>query len=425
MSGSEIFVISLFDMSMMAVFIHGMLTEYKTSGKRKILYIVGGSVTIALNSVLAINQPVSHIGATIIFFAAFMLYVSKFEDLNRIYKTILFLFISVVLFVVQAIVMLLLSLIFKNFAMSFEYGLFAQTLGLLLVYLMSKYMSFSKIFVYLYRKNIVFSVVVFNLYVIQYGLSMSLFSAPQDFLEMGTEVFLLYVMALITNMFLVKEGIAETALHEKVQFYDTYIPIIKNVMREVRKKQHDYNSQVNVMKTLRDSLKGDKKEVVESYVKEIENENIWVELLNLNNDVLIALLYSKYISAKEKGVDLKFKIRNNYFESVYSDYKIVEMYGILIDNAIEAVEGKADDKKVNIEMEFDGKNNKLKVENPSEFVSLKEFHKFFEPGYSRKKGKNRGLGLDKLKEILKEKNGTISYMYDNTFNSVVFELQHS
>jgi|LGOV01.1.fsa_nt_gb sensor histidine kinase regulating citrate/malate metabolism len=86
------------------------------------------------------------------------------------------------------------------------------------------------------------------------------------------------------------------------------------------------------------------------------------------------------------------------------------MYGILIDNEIEAVENNKDERKVVVEMTYDGKYNKFKVENPSEFIGAKKFNKFFEPGYSSKEGKNRGLGLDKLKRIMKDKNGTLSFM---------------
>ena len=78
-------------------------------------------------------------------------------------------------------------------------------------------------------------------------------------------------------------------------------------------------------------------------------------------------------------------------------YKIIEILGDLIKNAVEA-------------LEMDGERNKLhvavggaegffiEVRNESPYISYNMLESFFIKGYS-KKGENRGLGLYNVKEI--------------------------
>lgn len=154
-------------------------------------------------------------------------------------------------------------------------------------------------------------------------------------------------------------------------------------------------------------------------------ENIWKDLIKIDNKIIIALFYSKYVYAKDQEINLQFHISNFNFCSQYANYELVEMYGILIDNAIEAVSKQETRKNIEIILGKHGERNLFRIINPHEFISSKQINQFFEKGYSTKEKKSKGIGLYKLKQILEKKGDIIFFYYDISLKSVIAEIQHT
>ncbi len=79
-------------------------------------------------------------------------------------------------------------------------------------------------------------------------------------------------------------------------------------------------------------------------------------------------------------------------------YKMIEILGVLLDNAMEAVEQR-DSKNITVKMLEQPEQLSVAIKNDSMHYEREEIMRFFEPGYS-KKGEGRGIGLSKVREIL-------------------------
>lgn len=104
-------------------------------------------------------------------------------------------------------------------------------------------------------------------------------------------------------------------------------------------------------------------------------------------------------------------------------YKLVEILGNLIGNAIEAMEKEEIEKKLHVSIIEVEKYIEIEVRNTSKFVPRNVVSRFFEKGYSQK-GDNRGLGLFSVKKICDEYGFEISYdnMQLDNLNWLVFMI---
>ena len=80
------------------------------------------------------------------------------------------------------------------------------------------------------------------------------------------------------------------------------------------------------------------------------------------------------------------------------DYYLIEMLGILIDNAIEAQEGSQEEKFLDFQFEERENEYCFKILNPYPYVSYSEIESWFLLNNS-KKGQGRGLGLYHIKKL--------------------------
>lgn len=110
---------------------------------------------------------------------------------------------------------------------------------------------------------------------------------------------------------------------------------------------------------------------------------VYYKLANLENKILVDLSVSGEIK--------KF---NNIEPKKSKD--ILKIIGVLLDNAIEAVEN-ADEKY--IELNFDIKNNKMKFELLNSYKGNVTIKNVITAGFSTK-GNNRGYGIPLIKDIV-------------------------
>lgn len=101
------------------------------------------------------------------------------------------------------------------------------------------------------------------------------------------------------------------------------------------------------------------------------------------------------------------------------------MYGILIDNAIEATNKNQLIKKMIISLEKKGSFNHITVSNMSNFIPAETINKFTTKGYTSKNGNGHGIGMSKLNKMLNKKRGSMLLSYDansKMFNAEIYHL---
>lgn len=119
-------------------------------------------------------------------------------------------------------------------------------------------------------------------------------------------------------------------------------------------------------------------------------EQLLIEVRNRQHELNIETDYQISINPKKNGID---------------EFELIEMVGILYDNAVEALEY-ASRKKVNVNISEDNGMINISVDNVSPFISGEEMMTFFHRGVSTK-GKNRGIGLAKLQKMAEKYDGKI------------------
>lgn len=207
--------------------------------------------------------------------------------------------------------------------------------------------------------------------------------------------------------------------------YQKYNSIYKDLISEVRRKQHDFNNHLNAvfaMNLTADSLE----QLVEKqneYCTRMNIENSKNKLLNENiSSVLAGFLYTKIGCAEKKDIQVNCKIQVDNVEEYIHFIDLVEILGNLFDNATEAV-----DKNINRIIDFcikqDEKQVYIQIANPCDTNVIEHLENIFEEGKSSK-GKGRGIGLSNVVRVVDKYHGKIeaNNIIKEGVNYIVFDI---
>jgi two-component system sensor histidine kinase AgrC len=126
-------------------------------------------------------------------------------------------------------------------------------------------------------------------------------------------------------------------------------------------------------------------------------------LRHIKISALKALISSKIISAYSRGIETQIEIIDDIYELSMSTIDICRIIGILMDNAIEAVD-LCDKKNVQIAI-VKNDDSIIFIINNSCLEDTPPVYKVYEENFSTK-GNGRGIGLKTVRHIINEK-------YDN------------
>ena len=197
---------------------------------------------------------------------------------------------------------------------------------------------------------------------------------------------------------------------KRVEVMEQYIPVIDDLMSEVRARQHEFNNKLLAIYSILETAEtlDDAKLKVGTYSKDVLMDDSIKELFICDNKVISGFIYSKIKLANLKNINIELNICASLKKIYTEEYEIVEILGILIDNAIEA--SKSGD---TIFIKMNKIDDKLEVTvcNPHPQLSNTEFMELFEKGYSTKDNgsKHRGYGLYNVKLITEKCRGKIIF----------------
>lgn len=174
------------------------------------------------------------------------------------------------------------------------------------------------------------------------------------------------------------------------------------LLSDIRIKQHGFKNHITAILSAHYACKTYEGlvEIQDEYCNKLMQENRYNDLVQLGNKVLVGFLYDKFCNMEDDNITVRYKINADIVECGISTYYLIEMLGILLDNAVEAV--KYDDNKTIVFVVDISDNNYLfSVRNKSENIPYSEITSWFQEGVSSK-GKNRGLGLYHVKKMCQE-----------------------
>ena len=185
---------------------------------------------------------------------------------------------------------------------------------------------------------------------------------------------------------------------EQIKLSNSYSEEYNALVEISRKKQHDFKNQINALYGLSD-IKAEKEQ--RKYIDKLLDENKVVKILHsVEQPVLAGFLYRKVNEIMAAGINIEFNLSVPDAELAIEVLDCIEIVGIFLDNAVEAL-NKEKDKSIILEMFAMEQKVEIRVKNVSPYYENDEIAKFFQYNYSTK-GKNRGIGLAKVKDLQKK-----------------------
>jgi len=185
----------------------------------------------------------------------------------------------------------------------------------------------------------------------------------------------------------------------ELQTYKLYEASYQNLISEIRLRQHEFNNHINAIYSQHLTCKS-YEELVErqrAYCEEILYDNRYEKLLKTGDFVLTGFLYGKFIEAEKRGIKIEYELKCMELNSSLPMFKLIELIGNLIDNAMDALE-ESEKKRLYVSVLESMEEIVIEVRNVHPTLSAKEITAMFQRGYSSK-GEGRGLGLYGLKRM--------------------------
>ena len=296
------------------------------------------------------------------------------------------------------------------------YELLINVICLFLVVLFSRTINFKKFSDFFIKSN---KLIVGVIILVFCGLGISIYQMANQ-RTISVEVYTQMICFILLLLFIIYEW-QKTRLDvekKKMQlemnslYYDAYDQLILLI----RERQHDTKNHINAILSMiyttdnYEELAAKQEEYCDYVMGQHEKTKL---VLSVGNPLISGFLYSKIQEAEKKGIEVDYQIAMQKTASVVPEYELVEMLGILIDNAIEAlsngmmtVEKENNFKGIRVSIQETESELELMVANTSEYYEEDMTEHFFEADYSSK-GKNRGIGLTKLKQMVHERQGDI------------------
>jgi len=171
---------------------------------------------------------------------------------------------------------------------------------------------------------------------------------------------------------------------------------------DIRVKQHGFKNHITAILSSHYTYKTYERlvEVQDRYCDILMHENRFSNLLKINDKVLVGFLYDKFMEIEADGIDIKYSIYSSVDSYTISSYYLIEILGVLLDNAVEYIK-ECEEKKLLLVIKENENKYVLSVSNISKYVPYEEIENWFQKGVSSK-GMNRGLGLYHVKKLCQE-----------------------
>ena len=249
-----------------------------------------------------------------------------------------------------------------------------------------------------FRKVVFFVLlIILTMYLISYYLKYKMINAY--FIDQLVICFLIVVLVLI--LWINSEN-EKRHKAEELRIYQLYTETFEEAVAAIRMKQHEFDNHINAIKCMQYTIHDTEKLIDEQnkYCDKILQDNKYNKLLKVKTSpILIGYLYSKFTAASIHSINIEYEIQDISIEKI-SINDLIEIIGILFDNAVEALEN-LDDKQIEVKLMQIDNRFLVSVANRSDRKTNSEIEKFFEYGYSTK-GDGHGVGLHRANSLLKK-----------------------
>lgn len=302
------------------------------------------------------------------------------------------------------------NLVYSSAISLFRYGLFFSLVVALLTYVTSfLFKSFKKMKHIEIRDNKIFILANFFILITYYSSIFlgSYLGNTSDLVRLNFFFFLLYLcLSILAFSFYYRTMNAKVEMIKKELDYQAlmeYTESMENQYKEVRKFRHDFQ---NILNSLDDyvlsedftGLKNYYLDEIKPTSKEISDMNFKLtELQNMKQREIKSILALKLITAQNNEIEVDLEIKEVIEDIPLDAIVLVRALGILLDNAIEALE-ELTTGKLTVAIFKNKQEIQFIIQNDCK-EHLPSIQQLKKEGFSTK-GENRGLGLSNIKEML-------------------------
>lgn len=184
-----------------------------------------------------------------------------------------------------------------------------------------------------------------------------------------------------------------------------YTEEIEKMYQTLRGFRHDYQ---NVLLSLQESIDSEDIEQIKQVyqetlasadvrlVRQIEATNV-NELANIHDSAVKSVMFWKITQARDRKVAVDVEIKEEISQLWMSSLHFIRIFSILMDNAIEEAK-RTVTPKISIAL-FVNQGDIIFIVSNSTLLTSVNINQLKKPGYTTK-GKNRGIGLSNVDEIL-------------------------
>lgn len=122
----------------------------------------------------------------------------------------------------------------------------------------------------------------------------------------------------------------------------------EDLLTSVRLREHGFKNHLAALLSIKYTSRSYEELVAEQerYYSKICDENKYNKLLYLKDSVVIGFLYEKFRVAETMGVKIRCDIKRYFFSMRNANLSLIDILGILIDNAVEAQESSIEIKQL-------------------------------------------------------------------------------
>ena len=136
------------------------------------------------------------------------------------------------------------------------------------------------------------------------------------------------------------------------------------------------------------------------YCNKLMQENKYNNLLLINNNIVAGFLYEKFKQIEDEKIYFEYQVKARLENVPIPTYHLIEILGILIDNAVEAIRD-MEEREIYVNFDQDDISTCFTIRNRHNYVSYAEIEQWFELDKTSK-GIGRGVGLYHVKQLCEE-----------------------
>lgn len=287
-----------------------------------------------------------------------------------------------------------------------------EAMALIIVILLYKFSHIDKLYEALVVKNQVSRNIILGIFVLMMVMVIYQRISVKDFMNVFATFTISIILILILYAGMYKNYMSLRESQKQLQSYEQYLPIIEDLIDQVRMRQHDYNNELQAISMLPISYT-DYDSLTAALSKELDmscNDHVIKNsyLLKINMKLIAGFLFSKMNLANERNIDIQIDVKNSTLTSKAEEFELLDVLSILVDNAFDATE---DGGWIKVTINSDGSATTIETLNAGPKLTADMRKNFFAKGYTTKPLKDgvysRGIGLFKLKQLVTKYHGDI------------------